>query len=266
MYDPQTLAFSFPPYPSGGMSLRGHPKPWSLARALYALKAWIGVDVWHVDPERGGTGNRTDDSCGWFERGPKEYADAVRYILADKDAMHEIDRSIATRAPVTGPYGQTYPRMPMGETLALTLMVARYLELRRWWNGAGGNGGAHGSRRLRYFTRKRAVDGIAYDLALNPIDNLSSVDEPETVLNLVAAALHRHFRPWWRHPRWHVHHWKVNFDLARNLKRMFEKCAGCGKRLGFGYCPTTFSWDGNGPVYHSECAGSGAAQGAKCSQ
>jgi hypothetical protein len=82
-YHPETLAFSFPPYPSGGMSLIGHPQPPSLGRALYALKPWVGFDVWHIDPEKRGTGNRTDDSCGWFDRTPGDYADAVAYLLKD---------------------------------------------------------------------------------------------------------------------------------------------------------------------------------------
>lgn len=243
MHDPQTLAFSFPPY--GG--------------ALYRLKSVIGFDIWHVDPERPTEGQRSDDSCGWFDRRPREYADAVVYVLAQKDVMHEIERSIATAIPVTGCYGHTYPRMPLGETLAICLLVARELELRRWWNGQNGQQGACHSRWRKLLTRKRRVDDLACDLALTVYDNLSSIESAEGMVRLIAAALHRRFKPWWRHPRWHVHHWEVNIDLVRNVRRMFQRCAGCGKRFSFGYCPTSFSWDGNGPYFHGECARDPAA-------
>lgn len=96
-YHPETLVCSFPPYPGGGMSLANHPKPWSIGRAFYRLKPWIGFDVWHIDAERPGTGQRTDDSCGWFDRRPREYADAVDYLLRDATTVHEINLIIARK-------------------------------------------------------------------------------------------------------------------------------------------------------------------------
>lgn len=266
-YHPETLAFSFPPYPSGGTSLRGHPKPWSFARALYALKPWIGFDVWHIDPEKPGTGNRRDDSCGWFDRTAGEYSDAVTYVTKDTTTMHDVKLVLARRKTVPMPFYEGisepatnpdevrgYPRLTQADTLALVLMLARELETRRWWNGANGNSGAHASRWRRMTSRQRNVDGIAFELAVSPLDNLSSVDDPESMVRLIAAALNRKFRPWWRHPRWHVHHWRINFDLVRNVQRTFQRCGGCRKRLGFGYCPTS---NGDGKLYHGACLGVG---------
>lgn len=250
-YHPETLAFSFPPYPRGGMFLKDRPQPWSFGRWLYGLSAWIGFEVWHIDPQNRAEGQRRDDSCGWFDRRPGPYADAVAYVMRDKETMHEISRAICSRAPVSGPYGHTYPRMPLGETLAITTLVADELETRRWWNGQGGNGGAHASWVMRAFTYRRNVGEIAHRLALSPVDNLSSIDDPEELVSLVAGALHRHFRPWWKHPRWHVHHWQINFHLLRNLRRMFQPCGTCKKRLGFGYCPT----QSGGKLHHGECLG-----------
>lgn len=262
-YHPETLVASFPPYPSGGTSLRNHPKPWSLGRAFYALKPWIGFDVWHNDAEKPGTGNRRDDSCGWFDRTPGEYADAVRYLLRDQSFMHDVNLIVARKVETVAPFYEgiserviSYPRLSSADTLALCLMVARYLELRRWWNGQDGKSGAHGSRWRKLATKERRVDDVAMDLALNPLDNLSTPDSAEQTVRLIAAALNRKFKPWWRHPRWHVHHWQINFDLPRNLKRMFQPCAGCGKRLGFGYCPI----DMGGKLHHHECASIGAAE------
>jgi hypothetical protein len=262
-YHPETLAFSFPPYPKGGTwglrkdGTRGK-LPWSLGRALYALKPWIGFDVWHIDPEKPGTGNRTDDSCGWFDRTPGEYADAVAYVLKDEAFMHDLRLILARREPMPYPFYEgiserhmTGMRLPAGEALALVLLVAQELELRRWWNGQNGRAGAHGAGWRKLFMRRRDVVVEAVGLALHPIDNLSQVDTPESAVRLIAAALNRRHRPWWKHPRWHVHHWQVNFDLPRNLKRAFQPCATCRKPLGFGYSPTD---DGRG-LHHSECLG-----------
>lgn len=256
MYDPMTLAFGFPPYRS----------------PLYRLKRWIGFDIWHVDPERPGSGQRTDDSCGWFDRRPREYADAVAYVLKDVTTMHDVSLALSRRKHMPMPFyegiseprenpdrAEGYPRLTQADALALTLMLARELENRRWWNGADGKAGSSRSWLRRTFTRRRNVNEIAFDLALSPIDNLSSIESAESMVRLIAAALHRQFKPWWKHPRWHVHHWRLNFDLWRNVKRMFQRCAGCGKRLGFGYSPTTFSWGGGGPYYHGECARDPAA-------
>ncbi len=108
-----------------------------------------------------------------------------------------------------------------------------------------------GSTFVKLFDRKRDVTDQAVSLALHPLDNLSTIEEPDRVVRLIAAALNRKLRPWWRHPRWHVHHWKINFDLSRNLRRMFQPCATCRKPLGFGYSPL-HDHDGD---HHMACAG-----------
>lgn len=259
-YHPETLVFSFPPYPKRRAKL-GERQPWSIGGALYALKPWIGFDVWHIDPEKAGTGNRQDDSCGWFDRTAGEYADAVAYLLKDTTFMHDVRLAVARREPMPFPFYEgiserhmTGLRLPAGEALALILMVASELELRRWWNGRNGKSGAHASFWRKTLSSRRNVTNEAAGLALHPLDNLSMVESPESVIHYVAAALNRRFRPWWRHPRWHVHHWQINFDVARNLRRMFERCGTCRKPLGFGYCPTS---NGNG-LHHSECPYGGA--------
>lgn len=264
-YHPETLVFSFPSYPHGARR-RGKRERWSLGRVIYRLKPWIGFDVWHIDPEKPGSGNRSDDSCGWFERSPGPYADAVRYILKDQGFVHDVALVLARRRETLAPFYEgiserqlSYPRMTAADTLAVALMVARELELRRWWNGQGDNGGAHASWWLKTFTRERGVDDLAIHLALNPSDNLSSVDRPERMVLLIAGALNRKFRPWWRHPRWHVHHWKINFDLLHNLRRMFQPCATCRRALGFGVSPHD---PGDGSHHHGECLGRGASAGA----
>jgi len=80
----------------------------------------------------------------------------------------------------------------------------------------------------------------------------------KSVWNLTAKP----HRPWWKHPRWHVHHWSIQIHPILHLKRwLFSRCAGCGGRFTYGYSPTSTQWDTCGPrwfrgerkVYHHEC-------------
>ena len=243
-YHPETLAFSFPPYPrGGGVHLNSDRGSWSFGRALYALKPWIGFDIWHIDPEIPGTGNRQDDSCGWFDRTPGEYRDAVADFMRDKGEVQAVQNALDRAVHQPAGYSERgWVRMTPADCLAACLMVAMRLEhLRRWRLKNKG----------KLFVRDRYAKAmrLATALALNETDNLQSSENVSGFVRSIAAALNRKFRPWWKHPRWHVHHWKVNFDLPRNLHRMVQPCATCGKRLGFGYSPVS---DGRG-LHHHAC-------------
>ena len=240
MHDPMTQAFNI-------------RLPWQEKYSSF-------ITIWHVDPEKPGTENRRDDSCGWFDRSPGPYADAVAYLLKDQSFMHDVGLALARRVDMPYPFyagiseRQTYgKRLPSGEALALILMVASQLELRRWWSGQRGNGGAHANFWRKTFTRRRNVAEIAAGLALNPIDNLSSVENAGAVVRLTAAALNRHFRPWFKHPRWHFWHWKFQVHPLQSLNRwLFKRCDGCGKRLGWNEAACG---DGSGKrIWHSNCA------------
>lgn len=71
-------------------------------------------------------------------------------------------------------------------------------------------------------------------------------------------------RPAWRHPRWHLHHWKIQIDVVVSFKRWaFSRCIGCGGRFAWGVCPVSHSWYSTGPrwfrneapgVYHADCS------------
>jgi hypothetical protein len=72
----------------------------------------------------------------------------------------------------------------------------------------------------------------------------------------------RHIRPWWKHPRWHVWHWRIQIIPLQNFKRWaFSRCCKCGGRFTWGYGPTTTDWYGKGPrwfrseknTYHNDC-------------
>lgn len=78
-------------------------------------------------------------------------------------------------------------------------------------------------------------------------------------------------RPWYRHPRWHLHHWRLQLHPLQHLKRwLWSRCARCGKRFSWGYAPLALSWAGSGPrwfrgevgVVHHHCGQSVAASAA----
>lgn len=239
MHDPMTQAFNI-------------RLPWQEKYASF-------ITIWHVDPEKHGTENRSDDSCGWFDRSPGPYADAVAYLLKDQCFMHDVRLTLDRRTEVPYPFyegiseRQLYgKRLGVGDAYALTLMVASELELRRWWNGERGDGGAHKSWRKKTFTKQRNVTQLAAKLGLCSYDNFSSIEEAGAFVRLTAAALNRHFRPWYKHPRWHVWHWKFQIHPLQSLNRwLFKRCSTCGKRLRWKEAAVS---NGGGTLFHEQCA------------
>jgi hypothetical protein len=70
-------------------------------------------------------------------------------------------------------------------------------------------------------------------------------------------------RPWYRHPRWHIWHWRLQVHPLQAFCRwMWSRCVGCGGRFRWGYSPISDSWGGGGPrlfkgepgVRHHECS------------
>ncbi len=61
-------------------------------------------------------------------------------------------------------------------------------------------------------------------------------------------------RRWWRHPRYHVHHWKLQVYVIQALQRwLWSRCCICGKRFRWGESVVTNSWHSSGPRwFHGE--------------
>lgn len=111
---------------------------------------------------------------------------------------------------------------------------------------------------------------LARDLITNEYDNIKSWftgrDDEERVSHLIGsfAALRRRERPWWRHPRWHVWHWRIQIHPWQTLRRrLLTRCALCGNRFKWGESPTSIGWNtprlrwfrGEEGCFHSECCG-----------
>jgi hypothetical protein len=78
-------------------------------------------------------------------------------------------------------------------------------------------------------------------------------------------------RPWWKHPKWHLHHWKLQWHQVQSFKRWaFSRCQRCGCRFKWGESVVGLSWSGNGPTWlkngenvaHLRCEGMGVGSDA----
>jgi len=83
-------------------------------------------------------------------------------------------------------------------------------------------------------------------------------------------------RPWWRHPRWHIHHWQFQIHFLQALKRyLFSRCMKCGGRFTWREAAdgqVIGEWSSKGPswfknterIRHMDCArrGTGAERPA----
>jgi hypothetical protein len=237
MHDPKTVAFD----------IYG-PRGWLHKRRRDRAKryddkdprfTWLSpiLTIWHNDPETDGS----DDSCGWSApRSPRELRESAEKIASSEWEF------------MFGKYPYRYQSASAYEIVfALWSMIAWRLFKRRHLS-------------------LREIEEIS-SLASNPADNLRSVifdasrspDNAKRLGSLLLRCYLRVQRPWYRHPKWHVHHWSIQIHSIQKLKRWaFSKCAGCRKGFAWGYAPTSTGWHGKGPqwfkgetnVYHSDCA------------
>jgi hypothetical protein len=73
-------------------------------------------------------------------------------------------------------------------------------------------------------------DGI-----LKPMEHYYGRDAADAIRSHAAAAFReegRVHRPWYRHPRWHIYHWRIVVEPIVGFLRRFERCSVCGDRMG----------------------------------
>lgn len=191
------------------------------------------ITIWHIDPEKDGT----DDSCGWFKRA--HHGDQVLLERIKKDFAFDFQYWFNDAG---------YPKFS-------TIAIAVDMYSKAAWALFKFN-----RRRHRRFMRKYLYDIIHF--AENHVDSLHpaitmkyGVESKDARVNHFAAIIYgdilRKITPWYKHPRWHIHHWKIQFHPWQNFKRRhFDKCCICGKR-GFKSSPMS-DWDGT-KMWHQEC-------------
>lgn len=200
------------------------------------------LTIWHVDPERDGS----DDSCGWFMRARHCDQNKLKKIASDFDFhMTRFDKFSWFK-----PDGS--PNLSTIAIVVSMFQIAANVHFGHW------------SRRSRRFLRDNALQIIQF--AENATDSLvddieerygcngkTQAERAKQYASVIYSWLCRSERPWWKAPRWHVHHWRFQFHPWQQLKRRWwDKCCICGKR---GFKPGVSAmgdWGGN-RVWHSTC-------------
>lgn len=195
------------------------------------------ANIWHVDPETDGS----DDSCGWSR--PKMTKEQSEKIKARAKSEYEFWLEKRNRRSMLG--GQP---MAVYEIIYWVWCCVAY-EL---------------DKRAILYSKKGLSAGELNEimqLSSNPHDSIRSVAiegttefgyETERLFSIVARAYLRYHRKWWQHPRWHLHHWKININLISKCKRwLFKRCDVCGKRLGWN--ETAMGDWGGVKIWHQLC-------------
>lgn len=248
MYDPMTVAFEIK-YPWKGAPSHCFPDGY---RNTF-------ITIWHVDPEKNGD----DDSCGYTRpRLSKDQQSRIKSIAADE-----------AREPW---YQKFSGKIIDSPTEAETLLRQAFLLVGRIFSKQ------HICKPPIKPVTFLEASSWACDLLCSPSDNLrgglaflpgyhsnNEEDRPqdreyvaERLFWCIGSYILRQRRPWYKHPRWHIWHWKIQIHPLEQFKRWaFSRCSDCGGRFAWGYSPWTNSWNGTGPlwfrsesdVHHSGC-------------
>ena len=233
MHDPMTVAFEIK-----------SPFFWKKYRSSI-------ITIWHVDPELDGS----DDSCGWcYPKLTKDQLSTLGHL-----AFCESQNPWFQRDPVKRISSAADAESLMRGAI---LAVSHCLKLKFSWEQIC---------LMACNWAHNLHDNFQGSLCHLPMwhTNFKNDSEDERkrhaydFFSSVAKILLREKRPWWKHPKWHVRHWKIVFAPVQKLKRwLFSRCSICGKRFKYGECPVSGNWYADGPkwfrseegVRHSECS------------
>lgn len=251
MHDPSTVAFDIK-YPWRGRRSEHWPKGY---RDTF-------ITIWHEDPLdfKGKCGCRDDDSCGW-SRPPmtleerdqvKGWAKFEYGTIFAKQVAEEEKKSYAYICYDSSCYEAVY-------------WIWRYIKHEKTK-----------AKGWKFLDRRNALSAAEveriFNLASNPVDNLklthsqvSDLESFQQFFMLIYRSYQSFHRPWYRHPRWHIHHWRFQIHPLQKLKRWtFTRCRECGGRFGWNESPIG-TWGGK-EVWHDRCDKSGPRMDAAAYQ
>lgn len=199
------------------------------------------LTIWHVDPETDGT----DDSCGHFIR--------------ERHSNQEVLKKIKDEFNFNFKHNYWFDK----EGKQIFSTIGTLMEMYRtaaWIHFK------HNRKKTNRFLRKYCADIISF--AENPVDcggdnitgkyfistnsDLLSEERFRGLAGMVYTDILRKERKWYRHPKWHIHHWEFQFHPFQYLKRRYwDKCSVCGKRGTKTYFVS--DWGGT-KKRHKECS------------
>lgn len=246
MHSPETVAFEI-------------KNP--LAKKRHGYKPSL-ITIWHHDPEKDGT----DDSCGWFMRDrhlPKGVIEKVASEFESEwDSSHKGENGFIYNCGWFNKHGENVLSV-RGIVLDMYIYAAKIVlnpndkispgkMWKKAWRFVNKN-----YAEIMYFAennRDSMRDNIVRKFEIGC--NVEYTKEKRTEMinhcaSIIACDVARRNRPWYKAPRWHIWHWKIQFHPIQNFKRRYLlKCSVCGKR-GFKSSPMS-DWNGT-KRWHQEC-------------
>lgn len=250
MHSPETVAFEIksPFKKKNFLFPNGHREPI--------------ITIWHNDPEKDGT----DDSCGWFIR--LRHADKKVYEQIVKEFESEWDRTFKSESGYVYNCGWFSPEgdnilSVQGIVFNMYLYASKIvfnpfnkISPDKAWKKAWNFMNKHRAS-ITYFAENNR-DSMR-DIIVRKFERGCNVEYTakkrmeliERCANVIYTDILRKNRKWYQHPKWHIHHWSIQFHPLQNLKRRYwDKCCVCGKR---GFKSSAMSdWDGT-KRWHQEC-------------
>lgn len=243
MHDPMTVAFEIKsPFKSA---------PRSAYKIHDEYRSTI-IRIWHVDPERDGS----DDSCGWswvkLTESQRERLKSSAWFEG-RDPYFQCVRDKQWR-------GTRHEAEAMYR--GLVIYVADVLRIDLTYDQAA----KFAARKIHHAD---CVDDAGVLCFLPGYHSNSAEDRrsdreerfTQTMMGIARELLTAR-RPWYRHPRWHFWHWKIQIIPVQDFKRWaFSRCERCHQRFDFGEAPVASSWNRGGPRWfrgetgltHSRC-------------
>jgi hypothetical protein len=216
------------------------------------------ITIWHKDPCKDGS----DDSCGWFKRAKHGDTEVLEKIVKrfefDWDSTFQSENALYSRG-LFHPSGDPHLSVS-GIVLNLFFTaVSVHFEV----------DGRSNWKKSRRWMKRNLFDILIF--AENPTDSLfdgitrkfeigckeeHTPERRKERIKRMAACIYgwilRQERPWYRHPRWHVWHWRLQIHPWQQLKRgLFDRCCKCHKRFKFGESPIS-DWNGT-RIWHQRC-------------
>ncbi len=225
MFDPMTQAFTIPNIFSWYRNYEGK------------LTFHILITIWHNDPCKDGS----DDSCGWFMRARHGNKEVLEKIIKkfNYDWENTFTSDTSGKIYQTGLF-HTETKLPNFSVFGVVLNLFFIAAIEHFQSDGNTNW-----KKSKKFLRKHLLDIMLF--AENPIDSLhdsltfkfgNDIKREERIKN-VASCIYswilREQRPWYKHPKWHLWHWKIQFNFIQNIKRKLASknvCEGAAIKKG----------------------------------
>lgn len=221
------------------------------------------ITIWHVDPEKDGS----DDSCGWsYPRLTPKQRERLH-----NTAWSEGRNPYFMRCPAKEWKGTRYEAECLYR--GIVLLVADVLGIPLTFDEAA----RHAARTVHHADCIDPAGALCYLPGYH--DNFPNVDHSDPplkdgasrfrqerfagIIDGIAVTLLRARRPWWRHPKWHFWHWRLQIHPWQEFRRWaFDRCSKCGGGFAWGETCVSGQWDRNPPkafrssenIYHMDCS------------